>query len=181
MEGTRDMVISSGQSPSALSLPEEPQAARVRVVAATAAGMAKDLRMSVVPFGIMAGTARYRGRGCACWGPAQDVVVEIGEGGASVRRLAVGFAHAHEGSVRAMAFGGREVVDPDVADGKGRPLGKEPRDDSLQAGGFADVAVDEGDGVGDAERVQGPVDADLRRVGGEHAIGVLGEVGEEFW
>src|SRR5690625_15314 len=179
MEGTSDMVISSGQSPSALSLPEEPQAARVRVVAATAAGMAKDLRMSVVPFGIMAGTEWHRSRGCACRGPAQDVVVEIGEGGAPVGGLAVGLADADEGGVRAMTLGESKIVEPDVADGKGRTLGKESRDDSVQAGGFTDVAVDEGDGVGDAERVQGPVDADLRCVGGEHAVGVLGAVCEE--
>src|SRR5690625_4644242 len=109
MEGTSDMVISSGQSPSALSFPEEPQAARVRVVAATAAGMAKDLRMSVVPFGIMAGTEWHRSRGCACRGPAQDVVVEIGEGSAPVGGLAVGLADADEGSVRAMTLGGSKI------------------------------------------------------------------------
>src|SRR5699024_2717107 len=154
MEGTSDIVISSGQSPSALSLPEEPQAARVRVVAAMAAGMAKDLRMSVVPFGILAGAEWHRGGRCACCGPAQDVVVEIGEGYASICGFAVGFAHTNQGSVRAVAFGGSEIVDPDVADGKGRPLAKESRDDSIQPGRFPDVAIDKGDGVGDAERVQ---------------------------
>src|SRR5699024_4424506 len=102
-----------------------------------------------------------------------------GQGGAAHRGLPVGARSLQRGGGAQYVSGG-EVVLPDVPCRQGRTVGEVGADDGLESGGFAHAGVPFIDQVGDAQDIQGAVDADVRGVGGQHAAGGRAQAVEEL-
>src|SRR5699024_10145003 len=176
IDGTREMVISSGHSPSP-EPPSSPELQPARASAPTARRAGRDVvvrRMSE-PF-CRTGPG---GRGSRPGGPGEDVVVEVGEGGPAQGRGAVGLADTYQSGVSAETLCGGEVVLPDVADGQSGSVGECGGNDRLQTGGLAHGAVHSRQRPGQVEHCQRPVDTQVGSVRGQDAAGPAGQLADE--
>src|SRR5699024_8850189 len=180
MDGTREMVISSGHSSLLPDSLEELQPTRVRVATAATAGTVVVMRISDVPFGVTSGAGGHRVGDSCLGGPVQDVVVELGERWPTHCWLPAGVTDADEGSAGTETMRRCEIVVPDVADCQCWTLCNVGGDDWFQSGWPTDVAVGLSDRLGDTEHRQCPRDAEGWRVGGQDASGTAAQLRHEI-